>query len=50
MCRQVAHRTCMDAQLSRGSLICEPCPLIPDALGEQIAMRGFGRPDRRMSG
>jgi hypothetical protein len=43
MCRQAAHRTCMDAQLPRGSLICEPCPLIPHALGERIAVRGFER-------
>ena len=47
MCRQAAHRTCMDTQLSKGSLICEPYLLIPHALGERIAMRGFERTDRR---
>jgi len=34
MCRLAAHRTYMDTQLSKGSLICEPCLLIPHALGE----------------
>jgi hypothetical protein len=31
MYRQAAHRTYMDTQLSKGSLICEPYLLIPHA-------------------
>jgi hypothetical protein len=47
MCRQAAHRTYMDTQLSKGSLIYEPYLLILHASGEQIAVHGFERTDRR---
>jgi hypothetical protein len=47
MCRQAAHRTCMDTQLSKGSLICEPYLLIPHVLGQRTALIQLGRPLER---
>jgi hypothetical protein len=41
MCRQAAHRTYTDTQLSKGSLICELYPLIPHALLVQFVGAQF---------